>query len=627
MAGPSVVVRVLGDVKGLSGSFQQAGKDAENSSSRIHGAFQGVLGLLNQGGVLGPFAQSLSSIDQAFSNLEEHGHRVGQAMLGLGTGLAGVGFGLSVIGSKDQAARQQLQAAIDATGQSWDDYSARVEEAIKHNEKFGDSAAQTENALQILTQATGSPQKALDLLGLATDLAAAKHEDLTSAATQLGKVYNGNTKLLKQFGITVSSSAVATRAADTASKAAATADRLLGSAKQRLADLEALDASRKTLTATQADRLRTAQQKVTSATTVAAGAHQNLTAKQQAAAAAAKSQGGALDTLGAKLKGQASAAADTFAGRLDALKTKIEDQVAAFGNKYGPALQVAGQAMGVLGAIFTTTRGVMEKFAVTETVMTDTQKAAQLAAYEEALALQAEAAAAAEADAASLPLIATVGLIVLAIVALGVIAYVFYRNWSTIWAGIKAAAKAVWDWIKTNWPLLLEILAGPIGLAVAVIRRYWDDIKQGATDVKNWIVDAWNGMVDFFVKMPGRIAHIASGMWNGIANAFIDAINFVIRVWDDLKFTTPHFHIPGTPFDTPSITIRTPHIDSIPHMAQGGLITSTGLIFAHAGEAIIPAPGRTGPAMVFNGDNHFNSEVDVELFMRRAAWVVQTQKI
>jgi hypothetical protein len=38
------------------------------------------------------------------------------------------------------------------------------------------------------------------------------------------------------------------------------------------------------------------------------------------------------------------------------------------------------------------------------------------------------------------------------------------------------------------------------------------------------------------------------------------------------------------------------------------------------------APARTGPAVVVN-DAHFSSEVDVELFMRRAAWVVQTARI
>ena len=121
--------------------------------------------------------------------------------VGVGGALAGVGIGLQAIGSKDQAAHQQLQAAVEATGASYDDYERQVEAAIKTQEKFGDSADQTQDALRILTRPPNSPTKALHLLSTATDLAAAKHESLSDAATSLGKVYNGNTRLLKEFGI------------------------------------------------------------------------------------------------------------------------------------------------------------------------------------------------------------------------------------------------------------------------------------------------------------------------------------------------------------------------------------------------------------------------------------------
>jgi hypothetical protein len=161
-----------------------------------------MLGALNQTGVLGPFGDALDGIDRALSSVEGHAKQMGPALMGVGGALAGIGIGLAALGSKDQAAHTQLQSAIEATGQSYDDYSARVEEAIKHNEKFGDTAAQTQDALRILTQATGDPTKAFDLLSTATDLAAAKHEDLTKAAGQLGKTYNGNARLLKEFGIT-----------------------------------------------------------------------------------------------------------------------------------------------------------------------------------------------------------------------------------------------------------------------------------------------------------------------------------------------------------------------------------------------------------------------------------------
>ena len=79
------------------------------------------------------------------------------------------------MGSKDQAAHQQLQAAVEATGHSYDQYSEQVEATIKSQEKFGTTADVTQGALRTLTQATGDPTKALDMMGTAANLAAAKH--------------------------------------------------------------------------------------------------------------------------------------------------------------------------------------------------------------------------------------------------------------------------------------------------------------------------------------------------------------------------------------------------------------------------------------------------------------------
>lgn len=201
MAGPSIMVRVLGDVTGLGKSFDDASGKGTSAASKLHTAFRGTLDMLNQSGVLGPFGAALAGADSALSQIAGHAKEVGPVMMGVGAAVAGVGMALQAAGSKEQASHQQLQAAVEATGHSYDEYATRVEAAIKTNEKFGTEADKTQDALRSLTTATGDPAKALDLLSTATDLAAAKHEDLATAADQLGKVYNGNTRLLKQFGI------------------------------------------------------------------------------------------------------------------------------------------------------------------------------------------------------------------------------------------------------------------------------------------------------------------------------------------------------------------------------------------------------------------------------------------
>lgn len=544
MAGPTIAVRVLGDLKGLGASLSEAGSQASGVASRGTAAFRSFLGSVNATGALGPLGGMLDQIAGSLDALTGSGKRLGAVMMGAGGALTGVGAGLSAFGSKEQAAQQQLSAALEAAGASYDDYGDQIEAAIRHGESFGHTSHETQNALQKLTQATHDPDKALQLLNGTFDLAAAKHEDLGTAAGQLGKVYNGNKKLLKEFGIKIDENTGLTKDGQTATEA-----------------------------------------------------------------------------LAKVLAGQASAAQDTFMGKLDAVKARITDAVSQFGQKYGPALQGIGIAVMSLGAIWETVGPVMAAMS--------------------SLGLG--------------PLL----LIAAAVAALIAVVYVLYTNWDTIWAAMQAAVSAVWDWISTNWPLLLAVLLGPIGIAVDLIVKYWDQIKAGAgavvdfittvwntlvaffaaipgrvagffraiwdgvrsgvSSAHDWIADRWNDTVAFFAGIPGRLASAFSGMWDGILNAFRSVINGVIDLWNRLHFTLPHVDL-GPLGEIGGGTIGVPQI---PHLAQGGLITRDGLVYAHAGEAISPY-GNMGPAVSIE-NAHFAEAVDVDVFMSRVAWTMQTR--
>src|SRR3546814_18759321 len=65
-----------------------------------------------------------------------------------------------------------------------------------------------------------------------------------------------------------------------------------------------------------------------------------------------------------------------------------------------------------------------------------------------------------------------VGLVILAIAALVAIVIVAYQKSETFrkivgkaFEWVQKAAASAWEWIKGNWPLLLAIITGPIGLA------------------------------------------------------------------------------------------------------------------------------------------------------------------
>jgi phage-related protein len=665
MAGPSIAVRVLGDIGGFAKSVAGAAEKGAGVFSKMHSGFSSMINSINQTGILGPFGQELANVNDAMGQLAEHGASVREKMAAIGGVMTGVGAALTAFGSKEKASHQQLQAAIAATGHSYDTYAKQIEEAIHHQENFGHSSEQTQDALRALTVATGSPAKALGLLNEASDLAASKHESLATAATQLGKVYNGNTKLLKEFGITVASTASVQKGLLTATSQAQAADTKLATAKLKLAQLEDLDHTRHKLTLAQQFQLQNAQLAVNDASTKAVAAHQKLTVAQDAARKASGAHGSAVDLLAGKLKGQASAAANTFSGHLDAMKTKIEDQISMFGQKYGPTLQIAGVAIMALASIM--------------------EIAGPLMAAAEALPL-----------APILLIVAAIGVLTLA-------AYEIYKHWGEIWGGMKRIIKDVWDWIKSNWPYLLGILLGPIALAVALIYKHWQTIKADAMAVISYIEGIWDDLVTFFTSIPAKLYAAASGawefiwreadavlsyvvniwnsmirwvggipgavlgamsglwgfisheasvvyggvvniwnamlrwvaglprsvarlvgnMWHGITDAFRAAINELIDIWDRLHFKIGGWHV--GPVHVPTVNVGMPHI---PHLAQGGLMTGSGLVYAHAGEVITPAPvaARRGP-VVHVQNATFSTAMDVESFMKQVAWVAQTRGV
>lgn len=151
---------------------------------------------------------------------------------------------------------------------------------------------------------------------------------------------------------------------------------------------------------------------------------------------------------------------------------------------------------------------------------------------------------------------------------------------------VTGAFSAVVNWVKRNWPLLLAIMTGPIGIAVLVITRNWDRISAGAMAVKNYVASQFNQLLGFFRGLPGRFTSVTAGLFNGIKNAFRSALNWVIGKWNSLSFGIPGFSIAGHQVFG-GVTISTP---DIPYFAKGGIATKPTLgIFGEAGpEALVP---------------------------------------
>lgn len=122
-----------------------------------------------------------------------------------------------------------------------------------------------------------------------------------------------------------------------------------------------------------------------------------------------------------------------------------------------------------------------------------------------------------------------IGLIILGITALiAIIVLVatktqfFQTIWRVAWGAITKAAQATWNWIKSNWPLILGILMGPIGIAVGLIIKNWDAIKRATGNVIIFILlmlgkffDSLGAVARFMAKLPGPM----QGPFKAAANA------------------------------------------------------------------------------------------------------------
>jgi phage-related protein len=84
---------------------------------------------------------------------------------------------------------------------------------------------------------------------------------------------------------------------------------------------------------------------------------------------------------------------------------------------------------------------------------------------------------------------------------------------------VADAAKAVFDWIKSHWQLLLVLLVAPFALAVGAIIKYHEDIWK-------FIQRIWHDIVNF-------LGQVFDDIVEAVARYFGEAVNDISEAWDD----------------------------------------------------------------------------------------------
>lgn len=159
-------------------------------------------------------------------------------------------------------------------------------------------------------------------------------------------------------------------------------------------------------------------------------------------------------------------------------------------------------------------------------------------------------------------IIALIAIIVLVITHFTQVKNVIVSGWNIIKGAFMTAINFVINFVKKNWPLLVGIFGGPIGLIIGLFFKFKSQVIQAATDV-------WN----FMKKLPGRIVSAMSGIGNKIAQPFKAGFQWVMDHLPHPSISTGHWH--GIPY--PKISF------------------ATGGIMPYAGTALV---GEAGPEIL-----------------------------
>lgn len=177
-----------------------------------------------------------------------------------------------------------------------------------------------------------------------------------------------------------------------------------------------------------------------------------------------------------------------------------------------------------------------------------------------------------------------IGLIIIAVIALGVGLVVLWKKSETFrdivkgaFGAVWGAIKAVWNWTKRNWPLLLGIITGPFGMAVYLVTKHWDKIKSGGQAVWRWIS-----------SLPGKIRSGFSRLGGWISAPFRHGFNAVARFWNSTVGRLS-FRVPGW---VPGLGGAGWSMPRLPMLAKGGFIRGAGMaVVGEAGPEIVHLPG------------------------------------
>jgi hypothetical protein len=295
------------------------------------------------------------------------------------------------------------------------------------------------------------------------------------------------------------------------------------------------------------------------------------------------STGEVFQALSETFGGQAAAAADTTAGRMEGLKIRMEEVKESIGEAVLPIVEElmpaflsisdwASKNTGKIVAIGTAIAGIGAVILITNGAM---------AAHAAVLAIVAAAQAIMTISTYALYAALGVG-VILAIIAAIVVLEAKFGFLGDAVEGVKISAEFLWNkikegfgWVVSNWPLLLAILSGPFGIAIAVVVKFKDQIIGVVKSIVGFMIDAFSTVAETILAPFKAVFNGIAGLWNNT----VGALGFTVPSWVPLNLGGKTFEVPD-----------------IPVLGDGGIVTgpTLAMIGEKGPEAVIPLNGSNG---------------------------------
>lgn len=471
---------------------------------------------------IGEFQAKMGEAKGELQKLEKKGGstsaKLQAAGKGLATGFVGVavavgGFGLEMADQYEKA-HATLETAVRNSGSSIDALKGPIGSTEKSLEKFGFTNTQVEDALASLTTATNNPKKALSEMGLAANIAAARHISLQDATNLLGKALAGNLRPLKQMGIDLPVTAGGAYQLQTATESLHTAQMRVNQILAKTPD--AANAASKAHNAYES-------------------AMNSLTNAQTKYNETSSTSNVIIDTLSQRFGGAAATQADTFAGKMAALKAQAQDAGKNIGMKLIPILE----------KLMSITEKLVDWLSKHKMV------AAALAVVIGGVVVAAFVAWAAAAVTAAAGTIAATAPVLLIIAAVGLMVYAIMdlvKHWKTVWANLKKYADEAWQWLQDNVlkpveKVFEQYVLQPIQTVFQNVERIWTDYENAVLAVWNAVKHYIDDGINFIKKIPTEIADAVKDIFNIFTQPFRKAWDFISQIPN--KIGNALSHIPG----------------------------------------------------------------------------------